>query len=207
MGEAGTFGKPEEHGKITPEKIEMQKQKTEATNNKLNLIDDLLVHKGLSASVGPTALARGRLPFPLTRGAPVLTFRRLTGEVQDFIGGVEQVISQETLDTLINVKARGATFGALSDSERAELKSSATKLGTWTIKNRKGEVLGYNIDEGSFKKELANIRDLSQKALMRSTIGDNEAEERIDVIGPDGTQGSIPKSQLEEALNEGYSQL
>ena len=38
-------------------------------------------------------------------------------DIASFIGGVEQLISSGTIKNLIDAKAQGATFGALSDRE------------------------------------------------------------------------------------------
>ncbi len=65
--------------------------------------------------------------------------------------------SQLNLDTLIQAKSQGATFGALSDNELRMLASAATKMGTWAKKDGDGNVIGYNVGEKTFKKELDNI--------------------------------------------------
>ena len=86
----------------------------------------------------------------------------VTGERQDFIAGVEQLRSGLNLDTLINAKARGATFGALSNQELQVLSSSATQLGTWAITNKDGKVIGYNASEKSVRAELNKINNYAK---------------------------------------------
>ncbi len=153
---------PEEQAKITAEATEEKKQReeaAEATKAKIFLIDSLIDSKGLASSVGTT---------PFTRTAITA---KVTGEKQNFIGGVEQLIDQEFLDKLITVKSAGATFGALSNAEGNALRSAATKIGTWRIRkggDPDGKVTGYNIDEKSFVKELETIQNLAEKALKRS---------------------------------------
>jgi len=112
--------------------------------------------------VGPSAIARMGL----------LSFTRLSGRAQNFIAGVEQMISQETIDKLVQSKAAGATYGALSDGERLMLASAASKIGTWRKLDSKGNIKGYNISEAALKKELSTIRELSQKARDR-IMGDS----------------------------------
>ena len=93
----------------------------------------------------------------------------LTGEGQQLSGAVHQLTSGLTLQTLIEAKANGATFGSLTDGERSMIASAATKLNDWEIKDDKGNPTGYwNIDEASFKKELQTIQDLSRRALQKS---------------------------------------
>lgn len=90
------------------------------------------------------------------------TYQRLTGEQQNFIAGVEQLRSNLNLDTLINAKARGATFGALSDQELQVLSNAATKLGSWAVKNSDGQTVGYNTTQANLKKELDKINNFAK---------------------------------------------
>src|SRR3990167_3516315 len=94
---------------------------SEVLQNKISLIDSLLGHRGLNKAVGPSFLGR-ITPFKIDV---------LSGDVQDFSAGVAQLVNKETIDTLINLKARGGTLGALSDQERILLQSAATKIGSW----------------------------------------------------------------------------
>src|SRR3990167_6711938 len=75
---------------------------SEILDNKINLIDSLLGNIGLQSAVGPTFLGR------LTKIVDVPL-----GITQNFIAGVEQLVNKETIDTLVNLKARGGTLGAL----------------------------------------------------------------------------------------------
>lgn len=94
-----------------------------------------------------------------------LAWERMSFDAKNYIASVEQLISQNTLDTLINAKARGATFGALSDKETQMLRSAASKIGTWTMRDDNQNVLGYSIDANSFKTELNTLKTLANKAL------------------------------------------
>ena len=134
---------------------------SEVLQNKINLIDNLLIHRGLNKAVGPSKLGRFT-PFKVDV---------LSGDVQDFAAGITQLVNKETIDTLINLKARGGTLGALSDQERLLLQSAATKIGTWEIKKDGVGTGRYNISESAFKKELETIRDLAIKAKARALGG------------------------------------
>lgn len=134
-----------------------------ALQDKTALIDTLLNSKaGLAVAVGANSLTRNR--------------RDVTGRKQDFIAGVEQLVSQDTLDTLLELKKAGGTLGALSEGEGRMLKSAATKIGTWTITDKSGKVTGYNASESSFKKELETIKTLTNRALEEAggTVDNNE---------------------------------
>jgi hypothetical protein len=116
-------------------------------------IDALKNARGINKAVGPTFLGRWT-PFK----ADVMT-----GDVSSFIAGVEQVTSNLSLESLIQAKSRGATFGALSDSELKMLASSASKIGTWRKKDDAGNVVGYSASEKDMKKELDRISNFAKK--------------------------------------------
>jgi hypothetical protein len=126
--------------------------------DKVNLVDSIITNPGLKANVGSTAL--GRVPFT----------SEFTGAGQNFRASVKQLTNQETLDQLLSLKKQGGSLGALSDSEGELLRNAATKINSWEIKS--GPAAGrYNIDEGSFIKELNTIKTLAQRA--QSAAGDN----------------------------------
>lgn len=121
---------------------------------KATLATQLKNHKGLINAVGPIDISR-MAPFQW-------------GQKQDFIGSVEQLVSDLSLESLIEAKSRGATFGALSDSEMRILASAATKIGTWRIMDKNGEVKGYRITEKAFKEELDNISKIYKRAISQN---------------------------------------
>ena len=118
---------------------------------------------GIGAATGFTA--------SVTRGAPA----EISGAADDFAGTVQNLQSQLTLENLIKIKERGATFGNLSDGERREVATAASKLAAWEIKEtnpRTGEKEGagvWDIDEGSFKRELGVIQDMLRRDISRRT--------------------------------------
>lgn len=116
----------------------------------------LLSDKGLNSAVGPTGLSRGTLfGIPFTPDS-------FTGAKANFIAGVEQLRSQLGIEALQQAKANGATFGALSDTELQMLSASASKLGTWAKKDSGGNVIGYQVNETAFKKELDRINNFAK---------------------------------------------
>lgn len=122
--------------------MSMQQQTISDTSS---LVND----PGLNSAVGPNFLGR-------------IAIADAFGAKSNFIASVEQLRQQLTLDKLVAAKGSGATFGALSDSELQLLSASASKLGTWAIKDNAGNVTGYNIDETSFKKELDKINNFQK---------------------------------------------
>lgn len=124
--------------------------------DKVTLVDALKTHPGMRGSVGAYALARFT-PFDIDKA-----------DKREFIGSVQKLLGGLTLDNLIQAKARGATFGALSDAELNILSSSASAINTWAKKDKNGNVTGYEIGEAEFVRELENIKQLTQRALTLS---------------------------------------
>ena len=185
-------------------------QKAASLGTKINLIDEIINSPGLSASVGTTGLSRtgggrivgalgstaagaagGTAIFPgvgtiaggiagLATGLLLGSPAEVSGAKQDFIAGVEQLISREFLDNLIAVKAQGATFGALQKAEQDALTQAASKIGSWRISTGSGEerkVVGYNTTEASFIQELNKIKSLAQTAYERA--GGSSAQDTV----------------------------
>lgn len=121
--------------------------KEQTNQERVDLIDNILNHKGLNSSVGPTAVTRFAI------------FDKLTGKKQDFIGKVQQLVDAVTLQKLVDVKGQGATFGQLSDQERQVIERSATPINQWKIVNKDGNVVGYNVSQKDFKAELDRLRN------------------------------------------------
>lgn len=113
-------------------------------------VDSLLKDPNIKSAVGPNPAAR----FSFTNW--------VTGGKSSYIAGVEQLRSNLTLDNLVNAKANGATFGALSEGELGLLQSSASKLGTWAIKDSNQNVVGYKASETDFKAELDKINNFAK---------------------------------------------
>lgn len=134
--------------------IQQAKDAIPAVTDKINGISALLSHPGLTGSVGA---------YGISRWTPLSADK---SERQDFIAGVQQLISKDTLDTLINLKAQGGTLGALSDQERVMLQQAASKISSWAVhdKNDPTKVIGYEIGEDAFKAELSTIQSLAERA-------------------------------------------
>ena len=146
------------------QKLDPQKS-AEATSeilqDKISLIDNLINSPGFDSRVGPGRFTRG-----------FFSVQDRFGAGQEFAAGVTQLVNKETIDTLVNLKARGGTLGALSDQERLLLQSAATKIGSWEVKDKQGNGTGrYNITEKAFKDELGRIKDLAIKAKARALGG------------------------------------
>lgn len=153
--------------------------------DKITAIDTLKEHFGLGERVGANAFTRGtKLPFI---GDPNIF--TLGGAGEDFAGGVHKLVGGLTLDSLIEAKSRGATFGALSDSELQILANAATSINDWEIKDGKGRPTGYwDIDQKSFEREMDTIKRLTAEAIQRKqgTLFDGDEEALLDAVFGEG---------------------
>jgi hypothetical protein len=147
--------------------------------DKIKAIDAVMNSDALSSRVGtnlasrtPTGITDTLVKATSIVGIPTLindAVQGVTGQGQDFAGGVHKLVSGLTLQSLIDAKARGATFGALSQGELSILANSASAINDWEIKDNNGKGIGvWNIDENSFKKELSSIKELTNRALLLS---------------------------------------
>ena len=135
---------------------DIEKDKAPTTSNplqqaqqeeKVSTINSILKTSNLGGAVGAYAIQRSAI---------------MTGARRNFVASVEQIRSNLNLEALINAKSQGATFGALSDQELKVLSNSATKLGSWAITNKKGDVIGYAVSHKDFKKELDKINNFAK---------------------------------------------
>jgi len=149
-----------------------------ALQEKIDVIDAALNSPALKTAVGTNFLSRSPSTFLGSAGAFIFggapsvlggALNTATGATQDFISSTEQLISKEFLQNLIDVKAQGATFGALTEKEQQALTDAATKIGRWRVKNSSGDVTGYNIDEDNFRREMNRIKALATKAYQKAT--------------------------------------
>lgn len=186
--------------KATEEAMQNAQASILVMNDKLTAIDLLKESEGISSRVGTTALDRTTTGFlggfaKLTSGIGTKSALddirdKISGEGQDFAGGVHQLVSGLGLDALIAAKARGATFGALSDAELKMLANSATKINDWEIRDENNKPTGiWNIDEQSFQDELDNIKMLTQRAVDQSgqSIITEEEDSLLDNLYPEAT--------------------
>ena len=130
---------------------------------KLNTIEEIKNHAGLDTAVGPNVFSRG-----LAGGQ----YDIMSGNVTDFVATTENLLKGLTLQELIDAKAKGATFGALSNAELEMLANAASKLTNLrVVEPITGQVKGYNITEDKFMKEIERIQTLMAMANQRISEG------------------------------------
>ncbi len=98
--------------------------------DKIANLDSLKEHRGLGAAIGANRTARFT-PF---------TFDKVNGERDDFVAAVDQLVNQETLDTLLELKKSGGTVGSPSDKDIELFKSASSKINSWAVKDKEGKI-------------------------------------------------------------------
>ena len=123
---------------------------------------------------------------------------KLTGDRSDLIADVSKMTAQMTLDKLITAKARGATFGSLQVEEMRKLEEAASQLNTWAIKDKEGNVLGYDTSEKSFYKEIDTLK---YYAVLDHVRSGGDPLEKGAIQAPDGTYGYMSRTEFDENGN------
>jgi murein DD-endopeptidase MepM/ murein hydrolase activator NlpD len=159
-------------------------------NDKKLAIDDLMNSKGKTKAVGAYGVARWT-PFTADKA-----------DVQDFIAGVNNLISKDTLDTLINLKQAGGTLGALSDQERIMLQNAASKISSWAKKDEGGNTMYYNISEELFDKELKRLKELTDRAINNASTPINQSQD--DPLGIISQPGPSPFNSVGNTSASNY---
>jgi len=73
------------------------------------------------------------------------------------------------MEDFINLKAQGATFGALSNEELKMLQASSSVLASRAEKDKNGNITGFNMTEGEFQKQLEILQELYSDKVARMT--------------------------------------
>lgn len=180
------------------ESLKNAKASIPVMQDKIDAVDALLENSGLNSRVGSNFISRksstanegiiGGVKNLLSGAKNIITgsiVSDITGAGQSFAGGIHKLVSGLTLDSLIQAKAQGATFGALSDSELQILANSASAINDWELKDKNGRGLGiWNIDQNTFKKELENIQKFTRRAMMltKGTVIDQQEQSLLDSL-------------------------
>lgn len=172
----------EEKKEIEAQKDVQEKARLQgiALGEKIGIIDSVLASPALDSVVGPTPFSRSVSRtagfFPKTLGviggAGILGLADEFTGADDVVASIEQLISKEFLDNLIDTKAQGATFGALTKPEQDALTAAALRIGQTRIRlgnEENGKVIGYDMSQSGFVQDFKTVRELTRKAYEKST--------------------------------------
>lgn len=186
----------EEQKQIQAEKDEQERSRLQglALGEKVTLLNTVIDSSAIDSVVGPNAFSRSQTStwkeFFLQNLTILPAFQGsidyFTGSGDALIGQTEQFISKEFLQNLIDVKAQGATFGALQKAEQDALTAAATYIGQRRVCSGGGRgvcpegqsVIGYDMSEADFTEELKTIRNLTTIAYQRATGNSWTSEEQ-----------------------------
>lgn len=187
--------------------LDATKRTAKDLENQKNQVETILNSKAINTVVGPTAISRSRggrltravlgagagavagLPFgglgaipgAIVGGIAGATLPGISDEVSgradDLVALTEQMLSQQFLDKLIQVKGQGATFGALTDREGNSLRSAANAISQTAIRDKNDKVIGYDMSENEFRRQFGIMQEAIQLAEIENTgkvINDSE---------------------------------
>lgn len=112
----------------------------------------------MSSSVGPDGLGA----FTRTSFAPWNW-----GKKDAYLAKANQVLNNSVLNKLIESKANGATFGALSDTELSMLQKSSNVLNALAIRDKDGNITGFKGTEENFQRAIDNMISQSELVMQR----------------------------------------
>jgi len=133
---------------------------------KIQELSAIVNHPGMNSNVG-AGLFDKRTGF----------LDAVTGKGADFRAILSNTLDRATLDELINAKANGATFGALSNEELGMLKASATAINAAMDDNGK-----VNMTEAEFTRQVG---------LMQTALGGLVDTQEISLASPEQTSSDI----------------
>ena len=130
-----------------------------AINDQIKNINDLLGDSGYNYKVISGAIQGGALGVG----------GRVTGAKGDALAIARNLVSNQTLQALADAKAKGVTFGALSEAELNAVANSASRIASKIIKNEAGEITGFSGSEKGFKDDLLAIKKGLEKSVQAKT--------------------------------------
>lgn len=182
-----------------------------ATQRQIDTIDSILSSKAVDSVVGTSIFSRGAgtiggLVARALLGGGVAALQgskdSITGDRQELIANVNNLIANASMDKLIQSKQSGATYGALSDTEWKKIDAAATKLGSYQMTTGTGDqkkTIGFNASEDSFLKEVDTLKyyavlDLAVRGADISQVGAVQTEDGWYFRNYDG---SVTKLELQ----------
>ena len=139
--------------------LKMDDTQIAAINDQIKNINDLLGDSGYNYKVISGAIQGGALGVG----------GRVTGAKGDALAIARNLVSNQTLQALADAKAKGVTFGALSEAELNAVANSASRIASKIIKNEAGEITGFSGSEKGFKDDLLAIKKGLEKSVQAKT--------------------------------------
>lgn len=130
----------------------------QAINAQIKNVDDLL-NGGVGKIVG---VVQG--------GAAIFLPDSLNVGKQDALATAKNLVDNQTLQSLADAKAKGITFGALSETELSTIAGAASRVASKIKRDKETkEIVGFSGSESEFKSDLKIIKDNLQKSIEGKT--------------------------------------
>ena len=94
---------------------------------------------------------------------------RVTGAKGDALAIARNLVSNQTLQSLADAKAKGVTFGALSEAELNAVANAASRIASKVIKDEDGQITGFSGSEKGFKADLEAVKTGLEKSKLKKT--------------------------------------
>jgi hypothetical protein len=175
--------------------FESLKATRRATESNLEVIDSLLANEqGLELSSG--TLRSSLSPESITARSlipgvgPVIDFVRGRDNRADFVADLRYIINNLTFDKLKELKASGATFGALSDGELRAIGGAASVLG--------GMV---NEDKDSLNASEDKVREALKELKSKWTAANDKTDSAINDTARDTQIRQFEEQRMDNIVN------
>jgi len=140
----------------------------QAINAQVQNINDLLYGKGKTEADNTTGDV-GTI-VGVVQGGLGISPDKLNVYKQDALATAKNLVSNQTLQALADAKAKGITFGALSEGELGLVSDAASRISSkLKIDPVTKEITGFTGSESSFKDDLKTIKDNLQKSITTKT--------------------------------------
>lgn len=140
----------------------------QAINAQIKNVDDLLYGNG-KKEIDKTTGDVGSIVGFVQGGLGVIPDAWNTGK-QDALAVAKNLVSNQTLQALADAKAKGITFGALSEGELGLVADAASRISAkLKIDPKTKEIIGFTGSESQFKDDLKTIRDNLAKSIETKT--------------------------------------
>lgn len=141
--------------------LSMDDSQVAAIDEQIKNINDLVGENGYNYKVISGALQGGALGFG----------GLATGAKGDALAIARNLVSNQTLQSLADAKAKGITFGALSEAELSAVANAASRIASKVIKDESGQITGFSGSESGFKDDLLKVKEGLENSKRKKTGG------------------------------------
>lgn len=173
----------------------------QAINAQIKNVDDLLYGNG-KKEIDKTTGDVGSIVGFVQGGLGVIPDSWNTGK-QDALAVAKNLVSNQTLQALADAKAKGITFGALSEGELGLVADAASRISAkLKIDPKTKEIIGFTGSESQFKDDLKTIRDNLAKSIETKTQSKQSNMSKEESTADDIMTAN---KKIQSEINSGYN--